>query len=136
MVEPRNQFNSRVRNLYDTLLKSQKEESEQQFNSPVEDSEDFYLTKIEISVSNSLHNDFTSEDKTSQVPGELKKPKQTRRRLSNSVKDLLENIFLLRPSPNRRERELIAKKCGVTPLQIRVWVCCIQNSSVTRSFTN
>lgn len=50
----------------------------------------------------------------------LRKP---RKRLSSSSKELLERIFLVKQSPNRRERELIAGKCGVTPLQIRVWVC-------------
>ncbi|RLV95279.1 Mating-type-like protein A1 [Spathaspora sp. JA1] len=47
--------------------------------------------------------------------------KQTRRRLNNGVKSFLEQVFITHPSPNRKERELIAKKCGVSPLQIRVW---------------
>ena len=102
------------------MLKSQKEENEQQLTLPIGDPAEYCLTKIDISVSNSLDNAVSSdEDMASE---DNLKPKQTRRRLSNSVKDFLESIFLIRPSPNRRERELIAKKCGVTALQIRVWV--------------
>lgn len=43
--------------------------------------------------------------------------------LSKPTKFLLEEVFRRKPCPNRAERLLISKKTGLTPLQVRVWVC-------------
>ncbi|CAK9435347.1 uncharacterized protein LODBEIA_P56880 [Lodderomyces beijingensis] len=49
------------------------------------------------------------------------KPRQTRQRLSDRAKYLLESAFDRKSAPNKKERELLAEKCGITPLQVRVW---------------
>ncbi|KAI5964170.1 uncharacterized protein KGF55_002112 [Candida pseudojiufengensis] len=86
-----------------------------------ESAQEFELNQISITVSGTdklMETVNNSADR--KVTTELGKP---RKRLASSAKNLLEQIFLVQQTPNRRERELIARKCGVTPLQIRVWVC-------------
>ncbi|TID30999.1 hypothetical protein CANINC_000410, partial [Pichia inconspicua] len=44
-----------------------------------------------------------------------------RNRITREAKDILEAIFKIKPFPNTAERRLIAKKCGLTPTQVRIW---------------
>lgn len=41
--------------------------------------------------------------------------------ISKEAKQLLETIFETKRTPNGKERKIIAEKCGLTPLQVRVW---------------
>lgn len=54
--------------------------------------------------------------------GALVATKQRRFTMSTEVRQFLEDVFNKQPCPNRKDRELIAKKCGITKLQVRVWV--------------
>ncbi|ODV95199.1 hypothetical protein PACTADRAFT_42688 [Pachysolen tannophilus NRRL Y-2460] len=49
------------------------------------------------------------------------KEKKRRTFISKETRDFLETAFKLKRSPNSRERKIIAEKCGLTPLQVRVW---------------
>lgn len=42
--------------------------------------------------------------------------------ISPNARHFLNRAFNLQPYPNRRERELLAEKCKLTPIQVRVWV--------------
>lgn len=88
---------------------------------PLQFNTKFLLRRVSISVGNSMTEKLTLQD--TYLCGSWNSLKTPRQRLSLSSKELLERIFLVKQFPNRRERELIAKKCGVSPLQIRVWVC-------------
>lgn len=48
--------------------------------------------------------------------------KKTRKSIPHSSKQFLETIFKTKRTPNNKERQIIADKCGLTPLQVRVWV--------------
>nr|ADY62677.1 MTLa1 [Candida orthopsilosis] len=86
---------------------------------PLQFNTKFLLRRVSISVGNSMTEKLTLQD--TYLCGSWNSLKTPRQRLSLSSKELLERIFLVKQFPNRRERELIAKKCGVSPLQIRVW---------------
>ncbi len=42
--------------------------------------------------------------------------------ISKDAKAFLENVFSSKRTPNSKERKIIAEKCGLTPVQVRVWV--------------
>lgn len=50
----------------------------------------------------------------------LKNKKRTP--ISKEAKAFLENVFSSKRTPNSKERKIIAEKCRLTPLQVRVWV--------------
>lgn len=71
--------------------------------------------------SSETDHDYNSKDR--QTSGEYDETrKQKRFTLAPEVRDFLDQIFARQPCPNRKDRELIAKKCGITKLQVRVWV--------------
>jgi hypothetical protein len=41
--------------------------------------------------------------------------------IPKDVRAFLETVFETKRSPNGKERKIIAEKCGLTPLQVRVW---------------
>ncbi|CAI4297743.1 AFI_G0005850.mRNA.1.CDS.1 [Saccharomyces cerevisiae] len=43
--------------------------------------------------------------------------------ISPQARAFLEQVFRRKQSLNSKEKEEVAKKCGITPLQVRVWVC-------------
>lgn len=88
---------------------------------PLQSNAKFLLRRVSISVRNSTTKKLTLHD--TYLCGSWNTLKIPRQRLSLASKELLERIFLVKQSPNREERGLIAEKCGVSPLQIRVWVC-------------
>ncbi|KAG7805664.1 hypothetical protein KL921_005422, partial [Ogataea angusta] len=47
--------------------------------------------------------------------------KKKRRHIPESSKELLEKAFEVKRFPNSKERERIARECGISPLQVRVW---------------
>ncbi|OBA16938.1 uncharacterized protein OGAPODRAFT_108913 [Ogataea polymorpha] len=47
--------------------------------------------------------------------------KKKRRHIPESSKELLEKAFKVKRFPNSKERERIARECGISPLQVRVW---------------
>lgn len=60
-----------------------------------------------------------------QISTELKDKKgggRKRTLIPKETKDFLESLFEKKRSPNSRERKAIADKCGLTPVQVRVWV--------------
>ncbi|EGW31996.1 uncharacterized protein SPAPADRAFT_139272, partial [Spathaspora passalidarum NRRL Y-27907] len=120
-----------IRNLYKNILTPQHENYSFQARPLTPD--DFHLSKITISVSNTLDDEDQDQDDVQATSSNSSRTKQTRRRLDSSVKEFLESVFINHPSPNRKERELIAKKCGVSPLQIRVW---FTNKRMRRKQTN
>lgn len=81
----------------------------------------FFLKQSIISVSNTDCN-FEEKNYTSSLIGKLKKK---RKFLSPVTKSYLEKIFEKQPFPNRKERDLIAKKFGLSRMQIRIWVSII-----------
>nr|CAO02580.1 mating type a1 protein [Lachancea waltii] len=46
---------------------------------------------------------------------------QRRTLFSKDTRLFLESVFEKKKSPNSRERKAIADKCGLTPVQVRVW---------------
>lgn len=59
-----------------------------------------------------------------QISTELKDKKGGARKrtlIPKETKDFLESLFEKKRSPNSRERKAIADKCGLTPVQVRVW---------------
>ncbi|SCV02774.1 LANO_0G00166g1_1 [Lachancea nothofagi CBS 11611] len=53
--------------------------------------------------------------------GALCRQEQRRTLLSKDTRLFLESVFEKKRSPNSRERKAIADKCGLTPVQVRVW---------------
>ena len=51
----------------------------------------------------------------------------TRKRLSDEVRLLLERLYERKRALNSKERHLVAKVCGLSPRQVRVWVCFTSN---------
>lgn len=47
----------------------------------------------------------------------------TRKRLSDEDRLLLERLYERKRALNSKERHLVAEVCGLSPRQIRVWVC-------------
>ncbi|KAG7691296.1 hypothetical protein KL930_005409 [Ogataea haglerorum] len=47
--------------------------------------------------------------------------KKKRRHIPESSRELLEKAFKVKRFPNSKERERIARECGISPLQVRVW---------------
>ncbi|AMD20177.1 HEL342Cp [Eremothecium sinecaudum] len=41
--------------------------------------------------------------------------------LPKETKEFLESVFERKRCPNAKERRAIAEKCGLTPIQIRIW---------------
>ncbi|KAI5957796.1 hypothetical protein KGF57_003063 [Candida theae] len=121
-IDPRLEWG--LSQLPDTLRRIEQFESENRTNIPLQHNSNFFLQRVAISIGGTVRSKHTQETDLCGSWGGLRR---SRKRLSSSSKELLEKIFLVKQSPNRRERELIAGKCGVTPLQIRVWVCTRSN---------
>lgn len=51
----------------------------------------------------------------------------TKKRLSDEVRLLLERLYERKRALNSKERHLVAKVCGLSPRQVRVWVCFTSN---------
>ncbi|ANZ77288.1 BA75_04356T0 [Komagataella pastoris] len=47
--------------------------------------------------------------------------RRTRKTISKEVKKILEEAFKAKAAPNTKERLLIAQRCALTPLQVRMW---------------
>ncbi|ADJ41798.1 AFR751Wp [Eremothecium gossypii ATCC 10895] len=59
--------------------------------------------------------------------------KQRRRTvLPKETKEFLESVFERKRCPNAKERRAIAEKCGLTPIQIRIWFTNKRMRSKTR----
>ncbi|RCK65208.1 Mating-type-like protein A1 [Candida viswanathii] len=120
VVGRENQFELSIRNLYNTMIKTHKEE-EESLTVAQEGGDDFKLAKITISVSDQIDDNRSSDKDNGTTENEAKKSKKKRQRLDNSTKEFLERVFEKKSQPNRRERELIAEKYGISLPQIRVW---------------
>lgn len=48
-------------------------------------------------------------------------PAKKRTSITPESKEFLERVFKAKRTPNSTERKVIAEKCGLTPLQVRVW---------------
>lgn len=82
---------------------------EGRINSPI------VLSGDEIFVTSATNNlNGTHKPKTQFVNGK-------RGRITKEAKSTLEAIFSVKSSPNNAERNLIAKKCNLTPSQVRIW---------------
>lgn len=42
---------------------------------------------------------------------------------SKESRNFLERVFERKRTLNSREREAVAANCGLTPIQVRIWVC-------------
>lgn len=115
------QYELSLNNLYNLLLRTRKQEEEEAFIFPTVSTEEFALEQITFEVSDQMDDDKDSEDDILIKGEEIKKSKKKRQRLDNSTKEFLEKVFEKNKQPNRRERELIAEKHGVSLSQIRVW---------------
>ncbi|KAG8202679.1 PIKA, partial [Candida africana] len=118
---PKVQYELSLNNLYNLLLRTRKQEEEEAFIFPTVSTEEFALEQITFEVSDQMDDDKDSEDNILIKGEEIKKSKKKRQRLDNSTKEFLEKVFEKNKQPNRRERELIAEKHGVSLSQIRVW---------------
>lgn len=60
----------------------------------------------------------------------------TRKRtyINNEIRRFLEKAFHKKRNPTRSDRAAIAQKCGLTPLQVRVWVSMIHSSQAQFCF--
>ncbi|CCH62053.1 hypothetical protein TBLA_0G01060 [Henningerozyma blattae CBS 6284] len=45
----------------------------------------------------------------------------TRKQLPKEAKEFLERVFKKQHTLNSKEREAVAKQCGISPIQVRVW---------------
>ncbi|AAS51526.3 AFR643Cp [Eremothecium gossypii ATCC 10895] len=52
--------------------------------------------------------------------------------LPKETKEFLESVFERKRCPNAKERRAIAEKCGLTPIQIRIWFTNKRMRSKTR----
>ncbi|KAK6462979.1 hypothetical protein DFJ63DRAFT_312302 [Scheffersomyces coipomensis] len=109
-----------IRNLYDALEK-QSIGNKIYITEHDDRSEGFYLSKATISVSNKK-----TEPKSNYILDSIRSSYRASRRkrciLTAETKEFLQKAFDAQPFPNRKDRELLAKKCGLTNLQVRVWV--------------
>lgn len=66
--------------------------------------------------------------KTTMISVKHYKEKVYRKRkvLDKETKTFLEQSYVCGNYPNKFEREKIAKKCNISPQQVRVWVCILQ----------
>ncbi|KAK5964058.1 homeobox domain-containing protein PWA37_004399 [Arxiozyma heterogenica] len=46
-----------------------------------------------------------------------------RTHLTKDTRLFLEKVFAQKQWLTKEERQLIARKCGLSPLQVRIWVC-------------
>ena len=46
-----------------------------------------------------------------------------RMHLTKDTRLFLEKVFAQKQWLTKEERQLIARKCGLSPLQVRIWVC-------------
>lgn len=79
------------------------------------------VVKLQMRIS-----EFKIEDESDpdNYQGALNKQmKGKRMSLDPNRKAFLENAFQMQPFPNRKDRELLAKKTGMTSVQVRIWVC-------------
>lgn len=51
--------------------------------------------------------------------------KRKRTTMSKNTKDFLEKVYEKKQWITREERQIIAMECGITPIQVRIWVCFI-----------
>ncbi|KAK6205457.1 uncharacterized protein RJT21DRAFT_16031 [Scheffersomyces amazonensis] len=108
-----------IRNLYDTLKKESLKTSES-IATFIDTADDFHLTKAVITVSNK-RNDSFDEEQIISIKNNFMNVKRRRCILSRTTREFLQKAFEAQPFPNRKDRELIAKKCGISNLQVRVW---------------
>ncbi|CCH42179.1 POU domain, class 3, transcription factor 2 [Wickerhamomyces ciferrii] len=82
--------------------------------------------QLELDLKNSLNNSIANSPSASDYirregSSEASKNKK-RTSIPKETKTFLESVFNSKRTPNSRERQLIAEKCGLTPVQVRVWV--------------
>nr|QGW56822.1 mating-type protein A1 short chain [Ogataea thermomethanolica (nom. inval.)]QGW56844.1 mating-type protein A1 short chain [Ogataea thermomethanolica (nom. inval.)] len=74
------------------------------------------------------------DQRISVIPDKSRKGiKGKRGHLPEASKRLLEKAFEIKPFPNSKEREHIARHCGLSPLQVRVWFTNKRARSKTRT---
>ena len=54
--------------------------------------------------------------------------------MSKTTKDFLEKVFIKKQWITREERQMIALECGITPIQVRIWVCFDPKNSIKLEF--
>ncbi|CAB4253359.1 Hmra1p [Maudiozyma barnettii] len=60
--------------------------------------------------------------------------KRKRTTISKSTKEFLEKVFEKKQWITREERQIVAMECGITPLQVRIWVCCYLYTFTTHHY--
>lgn len=63
-------------------------------------------------------------------PNTVESTKRCKSKLPKEARNILERVFERKKSLNSRERLAIAKWCGLSPKQVRVWVCIDHEGSV------
>ncbi|CAI4303871.1 BCN_G0006700.mRNA.1.CDS.1 [Saccharomyces cerevisiae] len=76
------------------------------------------LTKVE---QHTLHKNISNN--RLEIYHHIKKEKSPKGKssISPQARAFLEQVFRRKQSLNSKEKEEVAKKCGITPLQVRVW---------------
>lgn len=116
MISNGNEYSFSIKNLYESLKRDAIKQDEPEIvNNCLDLVEDFHLEKVIISVSDDRAETWEDiETRKSKEKGRTIVPETTRK--------FLQQVFLVQPSPNRKDREEIAKYCRLTTLQVRVWV--------------
>lgn len=129
MIGNGNEYSLSIKNLYESLKRDAiKQEEPEIVNNCLDLVEDFHLEKVIISVSDDRAKTWKDiETRKCKAKGRTIVPENTRK--------FLQQVFLVQPSPNRKDREEIAKYCRLTTVQVRVWVriifTLIYNSQLT-----
>ncbi|CAI5756164.1 unnamed protein product [Candida verbasci] len=129
LLEAEYYVDSQMKVLHETNKRATKFTTERAIVSSATNENDLCINEMTISISNKLNDNFLSMDVSSAAEKlseeaaveSSNKTKKRRRRLDKAATTILEKVFATCPTPNRREREFIAQKCGVEPLQVRVW---------------
>jgi Homeobox domain. len=116
LISNGNEYSFSIKNLYESLKRDAIKQDEPEIvNNCLDLVEDFHLEKVIISVSDDRAETWEDiETRKSKEKGRTIVPETTRK--------FLQQVFLVQPSPNRKDREEIAKYCRLTTLQVRVWV--------------
>lgn len=106
-----------VKNLYDTL-------SDTLILKDINKEDFFFLDEALINVCARNCQDMLTDNSIDPKSIEnLAGSKKKRTTLPRSTRQFLDEVFNKKSNPNRAERYIIAQKSGLTPLQVRVWVC-------------
>ncbi|KAL3231588.1 hypothetical protein RNJ44_00123 [Nakaseomyces bracarensis] len=72
---------------------------------------------------NGLEVDTASKETLLQTVSLLYQAKNRRRNIDQRTKEVLERVFEQKQYLSKEERELVARRCNLTPIQVRTWVC-------------